>query len=94
MKKVTLIPGPSWIEYRLTLKIRPLINEDKRQKTQDRRRKLADGKGQLAIWPHNHFAATLSGIEHQTAVKPATEASHHKPVSEFSDHNDQNFFAS
>jgi hypothetical protein len=25
MKKVTLIPGPSWIEYLLTLKIRPFI---------------------------------------------------------------------
>ena len=94
MKKVTLIPGPSWIEYRFTLKIRPLIYEDKRQKTQDRRRKLAVGKGQLAISPHNHFATILLGIEHQTAVKPAPEASHHKSVSEFSDHNDQNFCAS
>jgi len=25
MKKVTLIPGPSWIEYLLTLKISPFI---------------------------------------------------------------------
>ena len=82
MKKVTLMPGPSWIEYRFTLKIRPLISEDKRQKIKD--------SGELNQQP----ATILSGIEHQTAVKPAPEALHHKSVSEFSDHNDQNFCAS
>jgi len=30
MKKVTLIPGPSWIEYLFTLKMRPFILKDKR----------------------------------------------------------------
>jgi hypothetical protein len=28
MKKVTLIPGPSWIEYLLTLKISPFIKKE------------------------------------------------------------------
>jgi hypothetical protein len=32
IKKVTLMPGPSWIEYLFILKMSPFILKDKRQK--------------------------------------------------------------
>jgi hypothetical protein len=60
------MPGPSWIEYRLTLKIRPFINKEK-----GKRKKSGRNIGVRFL-----LAGTDSrseGIEHQAAIEPAPE---------------------
>ena len=87
MKKVTLIPGPSWIEYLFTLKMRPSIFKDIRKKEKGKKgeRKKEELIG-VETWNPEPVSA-LSGIKHEAAIEPSAQTLHHKTVFQFCNHH-------
>jgi len=78
MKKVTLIPCPSWIEYLLTLKISPFIKKD-----------LFFNRVNN-LWKVNIMTNRKQPkseiVEHEATIESSAKALHHELIFQFCDH--------